>query len=231
MNTINRIVVVVLLAVLAILCCVLSVGAKWIVPVIAEQLNALAGLLDGVSLAAALIVGAAIGVASVFVLVCLIILEVRPPRGRFIRVEKATGGEVELNVSSIVDRLKQEVDALPGVINVRPRIATKRNGVMVHLKADVLEGSDLPSQGERIADTIRKVIEDTIGLKMIRAPKVSLRAVPNLKAAQPGQPIKEKKRPPAKPEESPSAKPEESLPAFPDIASYSLGSSDEDSSV
>lgn len=220
MNTINRIVVVVLLAVLAISCCVLSVGAKWIVPVIAEQLKMLAGPLDSLSTVSALIIGAAIGLASVFVLVCLIILEIRPPKAKFIRVEKASGGEVELNASSIVDRLRQEVDALPGVINVRPKIATKRNGVVVELKADVAEGLDLPIQGERIADTIRKVIEETIGLKMAKLPKISLRTVRS-PTAQPKQP-KVEKRPPAEPEEK-------SPPALPDVASYSLGSSDDDS--
>lgn len=220
MNTINRVVVVVLLAALAILCCVLSVGAKWIVPAIAEQLDVLAGSLDSLSPAAALIVGAAIGLASVFVLVCLIILEVRPPKAKFIRVEKASGGEVELNANSIVDRLKQEVDALPGIINVRPKIATKRNGVVVELKADVVAGSDLPVQGERIADTIRKVIEDTIGLKMAKLPKVSLRAV-HAPTAQPKKPAEVKKRPPVKPEKSP--------PTLPEVKSYSIGSSDDDS--
>jgi uncharacterized alkaline shock family protein YloU len=220
MNTINRVVVVVVLAVLAILCCVLSVGAKWIVPVIAEQLNVLAGSLDSLSPVAALIIGAAIGLASVFVLVCLIILEIRPPKAKFIRVEKATGGEVELDASSIVDRLKQEVDALPGVISVRPKIAVKRNGVVVDLKADVAEGLDLPIQGERIADTIRKVVEDTIGLKMAKLPKVSLRTV-RAPTAQPKKPAAVEKRPSAEPEKSP--------PALPEVKSYSIDSSDDDS--
>ena len=212
-----------------ILCCVLSVGAKWVVPVMAEQLDVLADSLDSLSLVTALIVGTAIGLASVFVLVCLIVLEVRPPRAKFIRVEKATGGEVELNASSIVDRLKQEIDALPGVINVRPKIATKRDGVVVELKADVAEGADLPIQGERIADTIRKVIEDTIGLKLARLPKVSLRTV-RYPTAQPKQPAKVEKRPLAEPEKSLSAEPENRPPTLPDVKSYTLGSSDDDSS-
>jgi hypothetical protein len=79
---------------------------------------------------------------------------------------------------------------------------------------------DLPSQGERIADKIREVIEETIGLKMAREPKVSLRTV-----SQAGEaPVKSGgvKKPS-------SAESEESQPTLPDVTSYSIGSSDKDS--
>jgi hypothetical protein len=223
MNTVNRIVVVAVLALAAILCCVLLVGARWVLPVLANQLDVLTQFVVGLPWYQIVIPGVILAFVVDFVLLLFIILEVRPPKAQFIRVEKAAGGEVELNASSIVDRLKQEVDALPGVINVKPEITTKRDGVVIHLKADVAEGSDLPRQGERIADTIREVIEDTIGIKMARAPKVSLRIVPYTQAEQPRQPSEAEKRP--------STKPEKSSPTLPDVTSYTLDSSDKDSFV
>jgi hypothetical protein len=223
MNTVNRVVVVAVLVLVAILCCVLLVGARWVIPILANQLDSLAQVIESAPWYQIVLPGVILAFVVDFVLLLLIILEIRPPKARFIRVEKAAGGEVELNASSIVDRLTQEVDALPGVINARPKITTKRNGVVVHLRADVAEGSDLPRQGERIADKIREVIEDTIGVKMARLPKVSLRTVPRPVVAPPKQPAEGKKHPLAEPEKSP--------PALPDVASYSLGSSDEDSFV
>jgi hypothetical protein len=223
MNMVNRIIVVVVLALAAILCCVVVAGARWVIPVLANQLDLLANSIENAPWYQIVLPGVILAFVADFVLLLLIILEVRPPKAQFIRVEKAAGGEVELNASSIVDRLKQEVDALPGIINVRPKITTRRDGVVVHLKADVAEGSDLPKQGERIADKIREVIEDKIGIKMTRVPKVSLRTAPQPKVVQPKQPAEVKKRPPAEPEESP--------PVLPEVASYSLGSSDEDSFV
>jgi hypothetical protein len=223
MNMVNRIVVVVVLVLAAILCCVVLAGARWVIPALANQLDVLAKLIESAPWYQIVLPGVILAFVVDFVLLLFIILEVRPPKAQFIRVEKAAGGEVELNASSIVDRLKQEVDALPGVINVRPKITTKRNGVVVHLNADVTEGSDMPIQGERIASKIREVIEDTIGVKMARVPKVSLRTVPHPKVEETKQPAEVKKRSPAEPEESP--------PALPDVASYPLSSSDEDSFV
>lgn len=223
MNTVNRIVVVVVLVLAAILCCVVLAGARWVIPALANQLDLLAKAIENAPWYQIVLPGVILALVIDFVLLLFIVLEVRPPKAQFIRVERAAGGEVELNASSIVDRLRQEVDALPGVINARPKITTKRNGVVVHLKADVTGGSDLPIQGERIASKIREVIEDTIGVKMAKVPKVSLRTVPPPRVAPPRQPAEVKKRPPAEPEESP--------PALPEVASYSLGSSDEDSFV
>jgi hypothetical protein len=195
-------------------------GARWVIPLLANQMDSLAGFVTNAPWYQIVLPGVILAFVLDVVLVLFIVLEVRPPRARFIRVEKAAGGEVELNASSIVDRLKQEVDVLPGIISAKPKITTKRDGIMVHLQADVAEGSDLPTQGELIASTIREVIEDTIGLKMARAPKVSLRTVSYSQPAQPKKPVEGGKRPPAKPKES--------SPTLPEITSYSLGSSDKD---
>jgi hypothetical protein len=202
MNTVNRVVIVVLLAVLAILCCVLSIGAKWIAPAIAEQLSVLAGSLGGMSPVTAVVVGAGIGLASVFVLTCLIILEVRPIKRKFIRVEKAAGGEVEVSVTSIVNRLKHEINALPGVLGVKPSVSGSRGGVVIHLQVDIAAGLDLPVQADQIVEAARKVVEEKMGLKMPRKPKVSLRTVPYPKEEQPKQPAEAQKRPPAESGES-----------------------------
>jgi hypothetical protein len=223
MNTVNRVVVVAVLALVAILCCVLLVGARWVVPILATQLDVLAQSIESAPWYQIVLPGVILAFVVDFVLLLFIILEIRPPEAKFIRVEKAAGGEVELNASSIIDRLKQEVDVLPGVINVRPKITTTRNGVVVHLKADVAEGSDLPSLGERIADKIREVIEDTIGIKMAKVPKISLRTVPQPQVTPSKQPAGGKKHPPTGPGEG--------RPALPDVPSYSLDSSDEDSFV
>jgi hypothetical protein len=69
------------------------------------------------------------------------------------------------------------------------------------------------------------VIEETIGLKLSKAPKVSLRAVPREQV--PTKSVAAKKSP----SKSPAAKPKEKPPTLPNIASYSLDPSDEDSSV
>jgi hypothetical protein len=169
MNTFNRIVMVVSLVVLTVLCCALSVGARWIVPLAAEQMTMWAEALEDADLATTVAMGAALGLAPVLVLVLLLVLEVRPRRRRFIRAEKSTGGHVEVSVVSIADRLKHEVNSLPGVLSVKPKVLGRRRGVEVRLDVDM---------AEQIVETVRQVVEEKMGLKMATLPRVHVRTVP-----------------------------------------------------
>jgi hypothetical protein len=178
MNTFNRIVMVVSLVVLTVLCCALSVGARWIVPPAAEQMTMWAEALEDADLPTTVAMGAAIGLAPVLVLVLLLVLEVRPRRRRFIRAEKTTGGQVEVSIASIADRLRHEVNALPGVLSVKPRVWGRRRGVEVRLDVDMSAGLDVPPQAEQIVETVRQVVEERMGLKMATLPKVQVRTVP-----------------------------------------------------
>jgi hypothetical protein len=168
MNTFNRIVMVVSLVVLTVLCCALSVGARWIVPLAAEQMTMWAEALEDADLATTVAMGAALGLAPV----------VRPRRRRFIRAEKSTGGHVEVSVVSIADRLKHEVNSLPGVLSVKPKVLGRRRGVEVRLDVDMAAGLDVPPQAEQIVETVRQVVEEKMGLKMATLPRVHVRTVP-----------------------------------------------------
>jgi len=127
------------------------------------------------------------------IFVLLIILEVRRPTPKAIRVEQTAGGEVQISVASIADRLKYEVDQLPGVLRTKSKVSAKRGGVVVELDVEMAAGIDVPEKAERIVETARQVMEEKIGLKLARPPKVNLRAVP--------YPPTPRARPPAPPEE------------------------------
>ncbi|MBN1977271.1 MAG: hypothetical protein JW918_07710, partial [Anaerolineae bacterium] len=134
-----------------------------------------------------------------FILVLLIIMEMRPPKVKFIRVEKAAGGEVQVSVASIVDRLRHEVDALPGVLKVSPHVSGRRGGVAVKLDVDIAAGLDVPVQAGQIVETVRQAVEEKMGLKMAKSPKVDLRTVPYPQRIVSNTHVEEKKRPPAEP--------------------------------
>jgi hypothetical protein len=110
--------------------------------------------------------------------VLLIIVEIRRPKVKFIHVEKAAGGEVRVSIASIVDRLRHEVDALPGVLKVKPRVSGRRGGVAIRLDVDIAAGLDVPVQAEQIVETVRQAVEEKMGLKIAKTPKVNLRTVP-----------------------------------------------------
>ena len=195
MNIFNRIVLVILLLIAMVLCSLALVLPLPTLRAIELQAGALADLLSRIRPVALLPIGILLASIVDLIGVLLIILEVRRPKVRFIGVEKATGGEVQVSVASIVDRLKHEVDALPGVLKTKPDVSGKKGGVVIHLSVDIAAGLDVPIKAEQIVEATRQVVEEKMGLKMAKTPKVSLRTVPYPKAVRP----KEKPPSPAEP--------------------------------
>lgn len=219
MKTVNRIIVVALLVIFTMLCCVLLAGAKWVIPALADQLNYLADSIESAPWYQVVIPGVILAFVVDFILVLLIIMEMRRPKVKFIHVEKAAGGEVQVSVASIVDRLRHEVDALPGVLKVTPHVSGRRGGVAVRLDVDIAAGLDVPVQAGQIVETVRQAVEEKMGLAMAKTPKVNLRTVPYTQLAGPSERV-EKKRPDV------FAEPKKSAPAG--LEAPPFGSPDEE---
>jgi len=145
---------------------------------------------------------------------------VRRPRGS-IRVEKAAGGEVSVSVASITERLKYEVGQVSDVLRTRPRVSGKRSGVVVELDVEAAAGVSVPEKAGQIVEAARRVVEEDMGLKLVRPPKVSLRVVSYPRERRPPArlaevpPARPREIVPAEPEEVPPAEPEEVPPAEP----------------
>jgi hypothetical protein len=174
MNTLNRIIVLALLAVATVLCCVLLAGARWVIPVLVDQLGLLSNFIESAPLGQVVAPGIILACVSSVVLALLIVIELYRPRAKFVHVEKASGGEVQVSIASIVDRLRHEVEALPGVLRTKPHVSGGREGVAIHLQVDIVAGLDVPAQAAQIVETAQQVVEEKMGLKMARVPKVSL---------------------------------------------------------
>jgi len=148
------------------------------IDVVAWQLAALANLFGTFHPWAQVGLGILFALALDIVLILLIILEVRRPKPKAIRVEKAGGGDVQISVASIADRLRYEVDQLPGVLRSKPKVSAKRGGVAVEMDVEMAAGIEVPDKAEQIVEQARQVVEERMGLKLTRSPKVNLRAVP-----------------------------------------------------
>jgi len=183
MNTVNRVLIVILLLVVMVLCSILLIvpGA---IDAVALQSAALANFFATLQPWARVGLGILFALALDIILILLIILEVRRPQAKAIRVEKAAGGEVQISIGSISDQLKYEVDQLSGVLRVKPRVSAKRKGVVIELDVETAAGIDVPEKAERIVEQVRQVVEERMGLKLARPPKVNLRAAPYPKTPQ-----------------------------------------------
>jgi len=198
MNAVNRVVIVILLLVAIVLCSTLLVFPVRSLDAVAQWLTTQADSLrqyDRLSFQWFVRVGLGVLFALTLDIIfgLLIYFEVRRTAPKAIRVRQASGGRVTLNTASIADRLKEEVNRLPHVISSQSKVSAKRRGVVVELDAKIAAGVDVPGKADQIVETARQVVEEKMGLKLARPPRVNLRAVPHT-----GAPA----RPPVSPAES-----------------------------
>jgi len=115
-----------------------------------------------------LFAGGRVLVGGVVVFSCLILvwLELRRPRKRTIRTQKLAGGEAHITVDSIEQRLAYNIDQLPDVVKVSPRINGRARGVDVDLLLETSPDIDVPMKTEEVIEVTREVIVERMGLKL-----------------------------------------------------------------
>ncbi len=178
MNAVNRVLVVVLLVIAIPLCTILLVLPMPVLGAVEGQLTALVGFLDILQPLVRVALGILLALALDAIFVLLIVLEVRRPRPKAIRVRQAAGGEVQIVVTSIADRLEYETNLLAGVLRSKAKVSAKRGGVVVELDVETAAGVNVPEKAGQIVEAAQQVVEEKMGLKLARPPKVNLRAVP-----------------------------------------------------
>lgn len=178
MNAVNRALVVVLLFVVMALCSITLVAPGPVLNVVAQRAAATAAFLNTIRSYVRVPLGILFALTLVVVCGLLVVFELRRPTRKFVRVEKATGGDVLVSIASIADRLRYEVDALVNVLRVKPKVSARRKGVVVALDVETAAGIDVTVEAGQIVETARQVVEERMGLKLARPPRVNLRAVP-----------------------------------------------------
>jgi hypothetical protein len=107
----------------------------------------------------------------------LIYLELRRPNVSSVRVHQVEGGEAQIVVESVVDRLAYQVDQLPGVLSVTPTVVPGRRGVEVFMDVEMAVDGTLAANIEEVSAIVRRVVEGDLGLRLKGKPKLNLRTV------------------------------------------------------
>ncbi len=203
MNTVNRVLLVIAFLVAIVVCTTMLVVPVWFFEAIGRQLTVLVDFLRRLRWYVRFPLGVLFALALDIVLVLLVVLEVRKPPKKAIQVQKTAGGEVLINVASIADRLKYEVDRLSGVLRTKPSVSGKRGGVAVELDVEIASGISVPEKAEQIIEAAQRVVEEKLGLKLARSPKVNLHVMSHPKTSE--VPAKEGEKKPSTFPESPAA--------------------------
>ncbi|MDW8071317.1 MAG: hypothetical protein RMK79_07565 [Anaerolineae bacterium] len=96
----------------------------------------------------------------------LLWLETRRPRARTITVQQVSGGHAELTVDSITSRLQYNLEQLPDIIHVWPRVRGARKGVRIDMAVETNPEVDVPAITEEIRQRTRDIMEQHMGLRM-----------------------------------------------------------------
>jgi uncharacterized alkaline shock family protein YloU len=191
MNTMNRVLVVTLLLVAIPLCTVALILPATVLGLLEGQLDLIQYALTGVLPWARTLLGVLFAVILDIILILLVVLELRRPSSKAIRVEKESGGEVQVGVSSIAEGLEYEVDQLASVLRSKAAVSAMRGGVLIELDVETAAGVMVPEKASQIVATVQQVVEEQMGLRLARPPKVNLHTVPyptKPKAAASAQP-------------------------------------------
>jgi hypothetical protein len=178
MNTVNRIVIVLLVLVLLVACLALSFAPLPILRGLGQQMVGLSETLAEQQLWLRIAAGVLFAVLGLAVSTLVLILELYRPRPKTIRVEKVDGGEVEVSLKTISDRVTFDVDRLPGILRVRPKVSVQRGGVLVEVAVEAAGEAEVPDKAAEIIEVVRRAVEERIGVKLAQPPKVKLNAAP-----------------------------------------------------
>jgi hypothetical protein len=111
-------------------------------------------------------------------LIGLLTLEIRGPARRTLRVAKVGGGEVSVTAESLVERIQYHVDQVADVIGVQVKVAPRGGGVDLDLNIQTGADVNVPEKAEQVLEVARQVVEDKMGLKLARKPRINIHAMP-----------------------------------------------------
>jgi len=184
MNVFNRLVMILLTLVVAVVTAVFIIVPRQVLDLVVTFFRWVSQEVDiylktewAYFAAGRVIIGGAI------VVLCLILLwlEVRRPRKKVIRVQKMAGGEAYITVDSIAQRLAYNVDQLPDVVKVSPKIIGKSRGVDIDLLLETSPEIDVPMKTEEVLQVTHEVVSERMGLKLGKV-QVKIKHAPYPKA-------------------------------------------------
>ncbi len=162
MNIFNRAMTILLFATLMIVLPVVMILPDAVIALLQQFLSTVSSSMNNFHRVILIV----LGVISFVICGLVLYLEIRRPPRRRVRLQKVGGGEVELAVESIVQRLEYRVDQLADVIKVLPKVKPRRKSVDVELNLETTPDIDVPAKTEEVCEVVRDVVEERMGLKL-----------------------------------------------------------------
>lgn len=159
MNLFNRIATMFFLLVVAVVALVVALMPANVLAVLRQYLTALEiAPQDQLYIAI-------VGIVVVIICGLLLVLEVRRPTLSGVALSKLPEGVAEFATESIGQRLKHDLEALPEVHLVSPKVISRGNAVDVEIVVQTSPEVDIPDKTSEVYQAIRTNM-DQMGLKL-----------------------------------------------------------------
>jgi len=108
-----------------------------------------------------------IGVAVwVVILLILLILELRRPRRKAVKIRTDSGANAVLGVNSVAQSLEARIDELAGVRKVTPHVKSRGKDVEVAVDLDTSPSVNIPVLTDQVVNLCRDIVEGQLGVKI-----------------------------------------------------------------
>ncbi|HZQ09600.1 MAG TPA: hypothetical protein VFD70_23690 [Anaerolineae bacterium] len=194
MNFINRLIVVLLLAVLLVFSCISIFLVLFARGAISTALQPTLSAISAPDIGATQLLCLGVAILAFVFTVLLLYLELMPSGKMRMHLKSIQGAEVLMSADAITTQLQYALDPLPGVIRATPRVA-RGKGDAVDVFVDMLTTADIDikQKTDEVMDMTRSVLEGGLGLRVgkvqikieqMKPPKRGLPALPKLDLPQ-----------------------------------------------
>lgn len=165
MNTFNRFLVI-LIALTAICFSLAALLVVWVLPnEFGASLRQTALMLrDSPILIQGLVT--AFGVSFILVALLILVGEFGPQEPSAIPLAGVAGGGATVSVDTITERIKDEVEQLPGVRMARPRVRAGRGAVDVAVELRTFPDVHLPTKADEVVQSVRRAVQEGLGIQV-----------------------------------------------------------------
>lgn len=171
MNVINRILVILAVFITLVIALVMIISPFGVLLVLPDALQGGYNNLSALYLANPLVftvVQVLLAVVVGLVLLLFLFWEIRPHRQNDVQVKTTGGSKATVTTDSVSQRLVYQIDQLPDVLNVYPRVNGRKESVDVYLQLETTPSINIPAKTEEVTTLIKKIVEEQMGLKLGR---------------------------------------------------------------
>jgi hypothetical protein len=139
-----------------------------------NRLGDLAGYLEDHNEASTKLIITFGGIILALLFAIIVIYEIAPPDSGNVRVDKVGGGDVRISTDEVIQRLEEELRAMPGLLGVQATVMPRGKKAEVNLDLYVSTSADLTATSDEACRRARDLVEGRMGIALDMPPRAQI---------------------------------------------------------